>query len=337
MDPLISRLAASLPAAKSLEQLTRPLLDMLGAVTGMESTYLTTIDLERDVQRVCYARNGGDMVIPEGLEVTWSDTLCKRALDENCTYTQDVAARWADSDAARALGLQTYFSAPVRSEDGHLLGTLCAASGRRLPLPQDAPAIMALFSSLVAGFIEREMLMRALQAANTQLLDAALRDPLTGLPNRRALYEQLVRLLQHAPLDGNAVLVGMLDLDGFKQINDQYGHQAGDALLCAVGARIAAILRAGDMAGRLGGDEFLVLATGSQGNAAQAAAILQQRILEATCGDYTLPGVTLRYAGASTGVIAILPDTGLDADAALRLADMRMYDVKRERRSQPRP
>ena len=82
MDHLLSLLSETIPKAQNLEQLTRPLLTLLSQVTGMESTYLTTIDTDQGIQRVEFARNSGDMVIPEGLVVPWGDTLCKRALDE---------------------------------------------------------------------------------------------------------------------------------------------------------------------------------------------------------------------------------------------------------------
>ncbi len=127
----------------------------------------------------------------------------------------------------------------MRAEDGRLLGTICAASAAVKPLSAEARAAITLFSSLVAGFIEREMLMRELQDANQSLRDVALRDALTGLPNRRALYETLDMALARAAASGDTVLVGLMDLDGFKQINDTHGHQTGDALLCALGRRVA--------------------------------------------------------------------------------------------------
>ena len=139
VDRILSELSTTLPNAKSVEELARPLLDMLGAITGLESTYLTSIDLQAGIQHVRYARNEGGMQIPEGMDVPWADTLCKRALDEGRTSTSDVASCWPDSEAARKLGIQTYVSAPVRA-DGTLLGTLCAPApasrpSRRRPRP----------------------------------------------------------------------------------------------------------------------------------------------------------------------------------------------------------
>ncbi|QGD29124.1 sensor domain-containing diguanylate cyclase [Bordetella holmesii] len=337
VENLVSQLAASLPAAKTLEQLTRPLLDILGAVTGMESTYLTAIDLQQDVQQVRFARNAGLMKIPEGLEVSWSDTLCKRTLDEGCQFTNDVAQRWADSDAASALGIQTYLSAPVRSEEGRLLGTICAASAEVKPIPIDAQTVITLFSTLISGFIERERLLRQLQSANESLRVIALNDALTGLPNRRSLYETLEIMLARASEQSESVIVGLMDLDGFKQINDKHGHHAGDALLCAVGRRVSGALRPSDVLGRLGGDEFMLVAAGpaDDAHARNLAQTLEQRMQAESKGEYVLNDIRLSYAGASVGVIAFVPGqhTHIDADIPVRLADARMYEVKRQRRN----
>ena len=146
MDSLIARLSESLSSAQTLEALTRPMLEMLEAVTGCESTYLTSIDIEAGLQRVVVSRNSKQMQIPEGLSVGWSDTLCKRALDEGRPYTDDVEGLWGDSAAAQALGIRTYVSTPVRTGDGDLYGTLCAASSDRLPLPPNAQHVLQLFS-----------------------------------------------------------------------------------------------------------------------------------------------------------------------------------------------
>lgn len=339
MDTIVAQLAVSLPAARSLEQLTRPLLEMLSKVTGLESTYLTSIDLEAGQQHVRFSRNTGSMEIPEGLTVPWSDTLCKRALEEGRMSTSDVSDCWGESDAARALGIQTYVSTPVLGGEDELLGTLCAASSTSVAISPDAEAVMRLFSQLVSTFIERERLVERLQQANAQLLDYAMRDALTGLPNRRALDEELTRLLSQARRDGRSVLIGVLDLDGFKQINDSLGHACGDLFLQEMARRLSTVLRGSDMLGRLGGDEFVLLGPGpalaagglpgSEGEL--AAAELQRRFAAASAGRFQLGDQTVDYAGASLGVVALAPG-GMATEAAIRLADTAMYEIKRLRK-----
>lgn len=340
MDPILSLLAETVPQARTLEQLTRPLLALLGRTTGMESTYLTSIDAERTVQRVEFARNRGAMQIPEGLSVPWEDTLCKRALDEGRSYTDEVPAHWGDSAAAQALGIRTYASAPIHAQDGRLLGTVCAASSAKVAAAADVEAFLKLLSGLLGFALERESLLLRLQAANEELASLALTDPLTGLLNRRAILDQLTRMLAQARRDRVSLLVGMIDLDGFKPINDNYGHQAGDRFLAQVAKRMKDCLRGSDLIGRTGGDEFVVVAVGPANEveltpqlAQQALEGLQSRLLLATQGDYALgEGLDeLHYPGASVGVVLVSADE-LDAEEAVKLADQEMYRVKQLRK-----
>lgn len=336
MDPLLSRLSDSVVHARSLEELTRPLLEMLEKVTHLESTYLTTIDFQQALQHVLYARNSRKLEIPEGLSVPWEDTLCHRALREDRMATSDVRTRWADSEAASALGIQTYVSTPVRLSDGAIYGTLCAASAEEAQLPPETESVLQLFASIIAQQVEREQLLKELQAKNEQLASIALLDALTGLPNRRALLEELERLLARARRTHSQVLVAFLDLDGFKQINDVYGHETGDSLLRAVATQLRMALRESDAVARFGGDEFVFVGPGPAQGEDTAASMqqLQQRLALATACRIPLEAQrTLDYPGASVGVFCADPEQHT-AQEALRLADAAMYQAKQQRRAQ---
>ena len=334
MSEILAQLSQSVSAARSVEELTRPLLEMLEAVTGLESTYLTFIDEAQGVQHVLYARNSSTMQIPEGLTVPWHDTLCKRALDEGRTFTDDVAGCWGDSQAARELNIRTYVSTPVRMGDGTLYGTLCAASASSHARTPEGERILTLFAYLIGQQVEREQLIQKLLSANQQLATVAPTDPLTRLPNRRALVEALERMFAHGLRQQMGVQIAFIDLDGFKAINDTHGHEVGDQFLMAIAQRLQGLLRAEDMAARLGGDEFVVASlsahTGQAAEAAQEA--LAQRIAQATQGHFELPGATLDYTGPSVGVVTIAPDRNHRVEDALRLADQTMYRVKLARR-----
>jgi len=333
MNASLAQLSQDVSTATSLEALTRPLLEMLHAATGLESTYLTSIDLDGGSQRIQFASNRGELDIPEGLSVPWSDTLCKRALDEGRGFCDDVAAAWADSEAAAALGIKTYASAAVRTSSGLLVGTLCAAGRERAGFDDRARSSLNLFAKLVAQHVEREMLVQQLQVANHRLLAFALSDPLTGLPNRRAILDELTRMIARAAREGSGLLVGVIDLDGFKKINDTHGHQAGDRFLQEFGRRLGSGVRATDMVGRLGGDEFVVIGPGpgAPADAHNAAQALRRRVATSTVGRYELGELAFDYAGASVGVVSLQP--GLDAEEALRQADAAMYADKRSRKA----
>lgn len=333
MDALLPRLSHAVVHARSLEELTRPLLDMLQQITHLDSTYLTRIDLPRSQQHVLYTCNRGALNMPEGLVVPWDDTLCRRALESNQPYTSDVAACWGDSEAAQALGLQTYVSTPVRLPQGQLYGTLCAASSHMQAMPDNAMAMLQLFASLIGQQVEREMLLQELQQRNHELAAYALTDALTGLPNRRALLEELPRMWARAEREGRTVLLAFIDLDDFKPVNDLHGHHVGDQLLQTVARQLLGALRDSDFAARMGGDEFVMVGTGPERSQTASAVLyeLQERLCQATQCDVSHTLGLLHYAGASVGVVAVHP-AQTSPEQALALADAAMYQTKSLRR-----
>lgn len=334
IDNLIERISTALDAEYTLEGLVRQLLEMLELVTNMESTYLTRIDAEGSQQQIVFSRNTKTMNIPEGLTVPWEDTLCKRALDEGRRYTCNVASVWGDSEAAKALGIVTYVSTPVTLADGSLYGTLCAASSEQRILTDHSEQVLQLFSQLIAQQIQNEQLMKKLQQANVALTAASYTDELTGLPNRRAVFDQLPRLFSRAKDDARYVLVAFADLDGFKQINDVHGHETGDDFLCAVGKRLKEEARGDEVVGRLGGDEFIVAGAGpaEYSEALRAATAFRTRLSTLLSGKYQLKSCVIDYEGPSIGVVAINPST-TTPDGALREADTLMYVDKKRRKN----
>lgn len=332
---LLGKISETVVGAQTVEQLTRPLLTMLELVTGLESTYLTRIDEAAGVQSILYARNSREMQIPEGLSVPWDDTLCKRALEEGKNFTDDVAACWGDSEAAQALGICTYASTPVRLEDGSLFGTLCAASTQKRPITEAGRQVLVLFGALIQQHIQRENLLDKLARANRELESFSYTDTLTGLPNRRFIFQELTRLFSLAQREGRRVTVAFIDLDGFKLINDTYGHESGDAFLVQIAKRLSAGMRQSDLLGRLGGDEFVLAGLGPalDQDSALSVSAMQQRIARLIEGHYDLPFCSMDYAGASLGIVSADPRE-TTVDKALKDADAAMYLEKRARRRQ---
>lgn len=496
----LEQFAHSISQAESLEQLTRPLLELLERITRLESTYLTTINEEDGYQQILYARNKGVLTIPEGLQVPWSDTLCKRALDEKQFLTKDVPGCWGDSDAARELGLQTYLSTAVYTDDGKLFGTLCGASSKSVDVDPSVGEVMELFSRLIAQQATREKmaartraradaaetrasemqqmaqisalclsspdlesllenitvsfsarafwvtgvaftntdglkilsgtqknyrklieqllilaklrssyrptfvrvgdagpliqkcasesgvasnsllyLMTAasgeqlqggvlligredkisesekamvqncwhtltlyaernhehqmLEAANTMLTMHARHDPLTELPNRRYLVQEMQRMLSRVARADEIMYVAFIDLDGFKKINDTYGHDIGDDFLCAMADRLRDAARKGDFPARYGGDEFVLFASNHKDKSENAEAAITRRIEKALSGLIKLPSMTIDYEGPSVGIVTWQGTEAPDADMLLAKADKAMYEVKMRRRA----
>jgi len=326
----LGALAATVTHAHSLESLIRPLLEILQTVTGLESTYFTRLDEPAGVLTVLFARNTRRLTIPEGLSVPWEGTLCKRALDEGRFYTDDVSASWGDCEIARSLGMVTYLSTPVRGKGGELFGTLCAASDERKPLAATTPDTLALFANLISQQMERDQLVAALQQANSALALTALTDVVTQLPNRRALLDAMQSRLASSQED-QAVIVALINLDGFRPINDQYGHDAGDQFLQTVAKRLRRMLRDSDMPARMGGNDFAVLAVEQRARAEEVSAALCRRLENATRGRFKLDSALIDYEGARVTVVVAEPDC-VTAQALVNKAEAAMEVIKRSRK-----
>jgi len=200
------------------------------------------------------------------------------------------------------------FYGPIRS--GHL----------RIQLALVALLALAAITIGVLGY-KRETARRRFQEA---LAHQATHDVLTGLANRALLYEHLASELAQARRHGRDVAVLYVDLDRFKPINDQLGHEAGDAVLVEVAARLVSSIRAGDLVARLGGDEFVIVLHDVASD--DAATEVAERVVAAVGHEFVTAGTAMR-TGASVG-IAVSRGGGSDAEALLRDADLAMYKAK---------
>jgi len=181
---------------------------------------------------------------------------------------------------------------------------------------------------LAAEVARLEAEVSALRARVAELETHAERDPLTGVLNRRGFERELARAHSYFErYGGNAALI-YLDLDGFKPVNDRYGHAAGDAVLVAVAGVLVAAVRASDAVARLGGDEFALLLWNLSAQAAQKKALGLEHVIADTHVAWN--GGTL-----SVGVSAGVAELGQDQDLATLLgrADAEMYARKRERKA----
>ena len=178
------------------------------------------------------------------------------------------------------------------------------------------------FNSLLA---ELDDWHHHLRRENERLSHRAAHDDLTGLPNRASFEQCLSSALVQARQDGQPFALLYLDGDGFKAVNDRFGHAAGDAVLVEIAIRLKACLRAGDIAARLGGDEFGLLLAAPAGR--DAIARVQLCLSERMGYPIRLPSGDKVRVGLSVGS-AVFPEDGNDAAALVNVADSEMYAAK---------
>jgi diguanylate cyclase (GGDEF)-like protein len=198
-------------------------------------------------------------------------------------------------------GVMEFFAQEVRQPDSEMLDF-----SRQL-------------GSQVGQFIARKQ-------AEQNLRFVATHDPLTALPNRTMFGDRLSQALAQARRYNRRLALLFVDLDGFKVVNDTFGHDAGDVLLKEIASRLRTCLREGDVIGRIGGDEFVVLI--EEFNDAERLALVAQKILETVARPVLVRGQECQVT-SSVGISAY-PQDGRDSQALLRNADSAMYRAKEQ-------
>jgi diguanylate cyclase (GGDEF)-like protein/PAS domain S-box-containing protein len=173
--------------------------------------------------------------------------------------------------------------------------------------------------------LEEEIGLR--REAEDKLRHMATHDTLTALPNRRLLMDRLSGATHRAHRQKNKIALMFIDLDGFKAINDTYGHEAGDAVLICVAERLISLVRETDTVARLGGDEFVILYTDI--HVVSEAETLAKNVLSVLAAPISLQDGQMGTIGGSIG-IAVYPDHGANGEALMKVADDLMYKVKKQ-------
>ncbi len=179
--------------------------------------------------------------------------------------------------------------------------------------------------NIIGGFQARFIwnLLTRLKRTNEKITELAHHDSLTGLPNRILLYDRLNQAIARGRREKEAVAVLYLDLDGFKLVNDTFGHDVGDALLCEAAKRIRGCVRASDTVARMGGDEFTVILCNVKSVNRDRVA---KKIIEAISSPFMLNG---KECSVSVSIgIALYPENAETAEQMVKIADAAMYLAK---------
>ena len=209
----------------------------------------------------------------------------------------------------------------ITAEPGHKLRAFASGAKDFISKPFD----LMEAKTRIHNMLELRLLYKQLEHNNRILESLALHDPLTGLPNRRLLMDRLSLAIAHARRNKGNMAVMYLDLDGFKQINDTLGHDAGDTLLSLVAARLVGTVRQVDTVARVGGDEFVIVL--SELSHGKDVAELVSKVIEAVSQPYSIQGHGMNLT-VSVGV-SVYPTHGENVEALMKNADMALYEAKR--------
>jgi len=281
---------------------------------------------------VSRSREGSEPIVMAPLDDPEDhNRLLRLASASGALTTRTGSGRGHQLDSyASGRGLKDAMAAALRTDDRvHGLLVVGGRLGDVNTFSSSDLSLLDTFAKHVATSLERGRLeenLRQVTDLKEQLRHQALHDPLTGLPNRTLFLDRARHAVDSAGRTRMWPAVLYLDLDGFKPVNDSFGHEAGDVLLRTVADRLRGCLRPADTAARLGGDEFAILLNGPVDRYAVARVV--DRIREQLEVPVLLEDGVVTTVGASIG-IAMGEATTPDADTLVRQADIAMYAAKR--------
>lgn len=318
-----------------LEQVARPLLRLAQYISGMETSFITTIDWESQTQDVLFSLNTGDMQLPEGSRVDWSDSMCRSMFLAGRCSSSAVGVDVAATPGAVSLEMKSFFAVPILMGDSPI-GTVCGASRSHIVLSEDQASAMQCIAEALQqllrsdrekvqaearadiaelGAREAQLESRRHASDSRHMQHLAHTDVLTGVPNRRAFTARWEDELARSGRRHYPIGLMLIDADRFKPVNDTHGHAMGDAVLRAIGATLLAVARSPDVVARLGGDEFALVMTHADERALMTVAENIRERFTIACAEL---GVTTTLSiGVASSEYSPRHRMRADADAAL--------------------
>ncbi|MDY0884605.1 GGDEF domain-containing protein [Dongia soli] len=301
------------PAEPQFDRIVKIAANLL----DMPISLISLIDAKRQWIK---AREGLDVA-----ETPRSLAFCSHAIQDNDVMVVEDAAtdrRFADNPLVTgAPYIRFYAGAPLRSREGHRLGTLCVIDRKPRSISDEHRAMLEDLAAIVVDELE-------LHRANIDLQRLVGLDSLTGAGNRRQFLARAEREIARARRYGQAVSVMMADIDHFKKINDTYGHESGDRALVETVRQLKRAARPETLLGRIGGEEFALLLPHADLTSAMAAAERLRDSVERI--ELAAEGRTFGLT-ISIGVCQITE--GMSLEAALHQADQALYQAKRHGRN----
>ncbi len=227
-----------------------------------------------------------------------------------------------NKNACRLIGLNSMIVVPLIYKND-VVGIIKVLSKKAGHFGEEDIKILELMSGLIAA-----AMYTAMSNCESELFHKATHDSLTGISNRSIFYDRLRQVLSRATRKFEHFGIISLDMDGLKEINDNYGHRTGDASIKEVALRINSTLREADTVSRLGGDEFGIIVVAVPGRDDLKALI--QRLDSAITKPFDFEGVSINLR-ASIGY-ALFSEDGIEIDVLIEQADKSMYEAKRARK-----
>ncbi|MFT8777502.1 MAG: EAL domain-containing protein [Gluconacetobacter liquefaciens] len=330
---LINAVSAMLAAEDEAEK-CRAVCETLVDGTLFNAVWLVQPDLSGRMVVRAHAGRGGDMIARLNWRIDQDSgplPMTVRAWRDAClVHTNDMATDLVGIPGYGTVmryGWRAVLSVPVL-RGGQLWAVLTLTTLRASGFEDKSITLCRRLAELLGRSFDRLDTSRNLEQLRQEEARRARRDVLTALPNRLALEEYLPRAQERARARGMSVAVGLMDLDGFKSVNDTYGHAAGDKVLVELSRRLWEALRENGYIARLGGDEFVVVLENLDKDTANEQASVELDRLSSVVGEpFVLEDGTTARVGLAMGV-AFYPQDGEKPEALLRQADNAMYQAK---------